>query len=975
MRNGKFCLTGMILGLILAQGLAAAEPEQTWQITGLVEGTDGKPAAGGKVWLPGFGTAAKQPPSDVTDADGQFRLDSTIRPQGLVIEALSGDKKLLGYEQLAWELPTDEPVSAVKLVLRAPRELAVEVQNGDQQPESGATVIAVSNYRQVDRAVTDARGKAQLKVPADAPLSAVVALKPGMGVDYWVFREAQEPVSDPYRLAADYAGKLEFSLNGVRPVKVRLLDDHDRPLSGQQVRPWLINRPNKGADLNLSGLEEFNAATDDQGVATFELIPADNSRGVTFWVDAEGFSRKRVEFDPSKDANELVARLLPLVSVSGEVKHADGRPASGISVSVSGAGYSMDHFRESVASDAEGRFSLQVDPDQYYQFSAGNREWASAAVNRIVLADRPVDDLEIQLGPAKRVFGRVTIGTDKQPAVGVYTQLYQQPAVDYYELPEAEQLPNPSDSNQAILPRTVWGGPTDPEGRFEYFVGPGKYYLKGPSGIEAVKFELTDEASYEVNLHAERPEKVPLSGRVVMRDDPEQGISEATVAGIAKNSRMRDLQAISGADGRFQTERGAAEAVIRAQSADGNLAGIATIGADDREVTLEIAPTTSAHARLIDEVTGEPLVDRQVDYGVRVVMEGRMSRLGFGGSVRSNDNGELAIDGLVVGQEYSLNIVQETSQDGSPRRWSRVGEVTPTSEAAIEMGDVIVKRPYKPPTTAERVAERFKDQRSFDERLQGKARDAGFGYQNVLLVVGDPASPLVQQVFEQDFGGSIESPAMNYLFLPLSTVEPDRIADLEEQLASRSIPLPTAGEVTLAVFDKQGQQLGVAAGAELSSGGSLDADKLKEFLTANSPELPDAQKLYDDALAQAARENKRVFVQCSGPRCGWCTVLSRFVDDHRELFAKEFVYLKLDPRLENGGSVIERVHPKQQGGIPWFVFLDADGKPLVTSDGPDGNVGYPSEPESRVHFEKMLRTEPRQLTDADIKSLISALAK
>ena len=29
-------------------------------------------------------------------------------------------------------------------------------------------------------------------------------------------------------------------------------------------------------------------------------------------------------------------------------------------------------------------------------------------------------------------------------------------------------------------------------------------------------------------------------------------------------------------------------------------------------------------------------------------------------------------------------------------------------------------------------------------------------------------------------------------------------------------------------------------------------------------------------------------------------------------------------------------------GIPWMVILDTDGKELISSDGPKGNIGYPA---------------------------------
>src|SRR6185295_261836 len=132
----------------------------------------------------------------------------------------------------------------------------------------------------------------------------------------------------------------------------------------------------------------------------------------------------------------------------------------------------------------------------------------------------------------------------------------------------------------------------------------------------------------------------------------------------------------------------------------------------------------------------------------------------------------------------------------------------------------------------------------------------------------------------------------------------------------------------------------------------IDVGRLAAFLNEHSPAVPDAEQLLADALAKAKREDKRVFVQVSGPRCGWCTVLSRFLDDHHQLIDKEFAYVKLDDRLKNGAAVIKRVHPTGEGGIPWTVILDADGTPLITSDAPGGNIGYPGEPDGQVHFEK-----------------------
>ncbi|MEX2093662.1 MAG: carboxypeptidase regulatory-like domain-containing protein [Pirellulales bacterium] len=969
----RIAIAVVVVSLSAAFAWAAEESGKTWRIEGRVVDADSQPVAGAEVFVPQPPGDTKVKHSTTSDAKGHFQLDSPLAPAGLTLQASHDDGKRLACKRLAWELKPDAPVESVELILRPARELSIAVVDDKQQPVAGAAAIAVANFQKIDGAATDGDGRAKLTVPADAELSSVVAIKPGMGVDYVLFRGENEPTSDPYKLAPDHTKPLEFELNGTRHVTVRVVDDQDKPLVGTKVYPWLINKPRKGDQLNLSGLEAFSAKTDNSGVATFDVIPVDNERGVTFWVHVPGYADQRLEYKPIDEDVELVARLVPLVSVSGLVTFADGRPAASIGVQLSGAGYSMDRGRESTTTDAEGKFTVDVVADQYYQIAAGDREWASPPVNRLVLQGKPVTGVELILEPAKRVHGRVTIGADHKPVPGSYVQLYQKNAVDYYDLPESERLPNPTDSNLAIQPLIAWGGPTDDAGQFEFFVGPGKYYMFGPNGVDPPKFEISDQPSIEVNLHAERPDRVPIMGRVVLKDAPAEGVADVRIEGVPKQSRLRDLRATSGADGKFASERGPADMVVYAATPDRKLAGVITIGPDDAEVVIPIGPTSSAHGQLLDKETGQPLANRQIEYGIRIDFEDGTFSWRFGGSATTDERGELTIDGLVVGQEYALEAVTEIGSDGRPRSWTGAGKVTATSTAVAEMGDVLVKPPYRAPTTAERVTKLFSEERSLDERFDARVRDAGFGYQNVLVIVGDPTNSQIQQIYDLEYDPALGDAAMDYLFLPVSICDPQQLAVAEQSLAPRKIALPAAGAATLAVVDKTGALIAQSASNELVSDGKIDGEKLRSFLAAHAPPLPDAEALFTDALAQAKREDKRVFVQCSGPRCGWCLVLARFLDDQRDIFKKEFVYLKLDSRLGNGQAVIDRVRPDANGGIPWFVILDADGNELINSDGPSGNIGYPGEPEGQVHFEKMLRTAPRHITDEEIKSLVAAL--
>ena len=97
------------------------------------------------------------------------------------------------------------------------------------------------------------------------------------------------------------------------------------------------------------------------------------------------------------------------------------------------------------------------------------------------------------------------------------------------------------------------------------------------------------------------------------------------------------------------------------------------------------------------------------------------------------------------------------------------------------------------------------------------------------------------------------------------------------------------------------------------------------------------------------------------------------LEDVGPVLAKEFVVVKLDFDRGIGAKDIEKRYIDKDQGLPWFAFVDGDGKAIVTSTGPKGNVGFPYEPFEIDHFKTMLDQAKRHLTDAEIAALVKSL--
>ena len=88
------------------------------------------------------------------------------------------------------------------------------------------------------------------------------------------------------------------------------------------------------------------------------------------------------------------------------------------------------------------------------------------------------------------------------------------------------------------------------------------------------------------------------------------------------------------------------------------------------------------------------------------------------------------------------------------------------------------------------------------------------------------------------------------------------------------------------------------------------------------------------------------------------------------ILKKSYVLVKIDTdRMTNGEEVAKRLRKGEGGGIPWMVILDSQGKALINSDGPGGNVGWPVTEDEAAWFFTMLERTNKGLTDKQLKIL------
>ncbi len=143
------------------------------------------------------------------------------------------------------------------------------------------TVSAVS----ADVDETDAEGRAELLFPADGKVDWVLALKDGVGFDYY-----ENFLAFPTLERETLPDKVSLKLDGARPdILAEAKTPDDKAVAGALVMPWTIKKPGKLAYANVSGSRITRRMTDEQGQAHFAFLPATSHEGASFLVYSETY--------------------------------------------------------------------------------------------------------------------------------------------------------------------------------------------------------------------------------------------------------------------------------------------------------------------------------------------------------------------------------------------------------------------------------------------------------------------------------------------------------------------------------------------------------------------------------------------------------------------------------------------------------------------------------------------------------------
>ncbi len=236
-------------------------------------------------------------------------------------------------------------------------------------------------------------------------------------------------VSRRYELVAQSTGGV------AGPVTARLTDASDpiilRLRAGTSLKVTVQSsgdrKPVAGATVEVRGLLNQAADTDESGVALVERIPAGGYQVV---ARAEGYAQSSTwtRIDGEGITEELLLVLKPGAAVAGRVVDPDGKPVEGAQVLYRGASDWAQQANpqfDAAITNAAGEFRIAALPAGTFRFHARHEEWAPGLSEQVTLDGRTErTGIVVEMEPGAVLAGTV-VDTKGAPVVGAAVRVAQ----------------------------------------------------------------------------------------------------------------------------------------------------------------------------------------------------------------------------------------------------------------------------------------------------------------------------------------------------------------------------------------------------------------------------------------------------------------------------------------------------------------------------------------------------------------------
>jgi hypothetical protein len=508
---------------------------------------------------------------------------------------------------------------------------------GKSAVDAAVEVASSDGLRYIDPGATDASGVARFRLPADAEIRGVLALKNGVGVGLYQNADAS-PVFHYKPMPAE----VTISLQPARTVSVRAVGPEGEPLAGISIGWTLSLRGNNW--VRPTGLL-MESTTDAAGMARFSWFPRDGSGALRVVAPKDLLETLPLPLGPRADSAD-VTLTVPFerkVTVAGRVFHGDGSPARGVKVVAHSDGQPRSGQGAGRTSE-DGSYKLSVRAGTLYAIGVVDPDWTAQPLMGITI--RPGEQrqgLDLRLIPGTRLHGRVA--SPSEDSTDVYVR-HLGP-----QLPPELQIPSIGRTRQSFLHWARIGA----QGQYEARLAPGDYEIlvvDRPREPETRHVDGTGELVIDFLQKPKPP--VALSGLVVAggpggAERPVKAFITLTpVQGAAFRTTTDDT-------GRFRMMRPDRESALYAQSPDGVAA--VKIGPAEKEVKVVLAPPATVTGRIVD-VAGRPLAGE----GPYLAMESGPG--GLPAPHNAHALSKLEADGryqfrLIPGAEYQLVYVSE----------------------------------------------------------------------------------------------------------------------------------------------------------------------------------------------------------------------------------------------------------------------------------------------------------------------------